>query len=121
MASAQNQSGTIGLFVEELKNVRISIFRSDVTRSLMLLIGGSLAMYFFGLRKIKAPVFLSVLFLLVIIDLWSVDKRFLNNEKDRGRYLQWEDKEANQIAFQPQAADMAILQREIQENPGLTA
>jgi hypothetical protein len=57
-------------------------------------------------------VLLAGLGLLVLVDLWVVDKRYLHNDKDRGRYLMWEDAATAALPFTPNAADMAILESE---------
>src|SRR5690606_38347540 len=60
-----------------------------------------------GRRTMGAKVLVAGLGLLILIDLWSVDKRYLNNESVRGRYVQWEDKGG--LPHKPNAADLAIL------------
>ena len=98
--------------VEQLKLARQHIFTSDAWRSFAFVLAGSVLLFLFGRRKIGKPVLLGVLGVLVLLDLWTVDKRYVNNEKDRGRYLAWEEVNANKFPFQANAADKAIMEAE---------
>ncbi|MCB0790365.1 MAG: hypothetical protein H6595_01255 [Flavobacteriales bacterium] len=99
-------------FVQALKEVRASILSADALRSLLFVVAGGALVFLFGRRKIRKPVLLLGLSALVLLDLWSVDKRYVNNTKDRGRYVQWESDADAAIPFKPGAADMAILDGE---------
>lgn len=67
-------------YMDNLEKARISIFRSDALRSLVfiLLAGGLLFLYMAG--KIKQNVFLAVLSVFFVADLWPVASRFLNTK-----------------------------------------
>ena len=99
-------------YVDGLKALRLGIFTSDVWRSIGFLVVGAALVFTYGKRIIGGPVLLSGLGLLILADLWSVDKRYLNNEKRDGRYVSWEDDAQSKLPFKPQPADLAILQRE---------
>ncbi len=112
------QSGAAILdYANALKAERMSLFRADVFRSLALVLIGVGLVWLYAKRKLKASVLIGVLALLILVDLWSVDKRYLNNEKDRGRYTQWELAEDAKSAFSASKADLAILQDESDANP----
>lgn len=65
--------------IEALESVRMSIFKSDAWRSVIIIaIGGGL-LYLFTKKRIKSNVFVILLILLCIGDMWSVNKRYLNN------------------------------------------
>ena len=49
---------------------------------------------------------------LVLLDQWTVDKRYMHNEKDKGRYVQWADLDDLNKPFTPTASDKAILEAE---------
>lgn len=117
-AAMGGKSGAAVLdYANALKAERLSLFRADVFRSLALVVIGAGLVWFYAKRKLKAPVFIGVLALLILIDLWPVDKRYLNNEKDKGRYAQWERAEDAKAAFSASKADLAILQAESEANP----
>ncbi|MDQ3102138.1 MAG: YfhO family protein, partial [Bacteroidota bacterium] len=97
----------ISSFVDSLKDVREGIFSSDAWRSLGFIVVAAIMIVLYGRGNVGGKVLVSSLGLLILIDLWSVDKRYLNNESVRGRYAQWEDKVG--IPHKANAADLAIL------------
>ncbi|MCB9170935.1 MAG: hypothetical protein H6594_11345 [Flavobacteriales bacterium] len=99
-------------FVQALKDVRASILTADALRSMFFIAAAGALVFLFGRRRIKATPFLLGLSVLVLIDLWTVDKRMVNNEKERGHYVQWETDADVAVPFKPNAADMAILNNE---------
>ena len=99
-------------YVDGLKALRLGIFTGDVWRGIGFLIAGAGLVFAFGRRIISGPVLLTGLGVVILADLWTVDKRYLNNEKRDGRYLSWEDDVQSRLPFKPQPADLAILQRE---------
>lgn len=102
----------VSAFVEDIKAYRMGVFTTDVWRSLAFVVAGGALLFLFGRRKLSSTVLVLGLGGLVLADLWTVDKRYVNNEKDRGRYLSWEDERTNLLPFKPSAADMAILEAE---------
>lgn len=109
----------VSAFVENIKSYRADVASADAWRSFGFVLAGGLLLFLFGRGKLSRNVLLPALGLLVLVDLWGVDKRYVNNEKDRGRYLAWEDARAINLPFKPTAADMAILEAEW--NPGAEA
>ncbi len=107
-------NGAAGLMsaVDALKEWRAGVVRSDAWRGLLFVAVAAAVLFAFGRRVIDRSVLIVALGLLLLIDQWGVAKRFVNNEKDRGRYLQWEEDAANKNPFKPTPADMAILQAE---------
>jgi hypothetical protein len=72
-------------------------------RSLIFVFLCAAVLYAYYLKKINHKIFITTLTLLIIIDLWAVDKRYLNNDDFvPGR-------EAT-VPFQPLEADKVILQ-----------
>ena len=99
-------------YVDGLKAIRLGIFTGDVWRSVGFLVVGAGLVFAFGRRAVGKVVLLAGLGALIVVDLWTVDKRYLNNEKREGRYVSWEDDAQSKLPYKPQAADLAILQRE---------
>ena len=117
-AALSGDTGAVILdYANALKAERISLFRADTFRSLVIVLIGIALLWGFAKRKLNPGIFIGALALVVLIDLWSVDKRYLNNEKDRGRYVQWEPKEEAKAAYSATAADLAILEKETSQNP----
>lgn len=110
--TAGGDAGALVNAVEGLKHLREDVVSGDAWRGAIFLLIAAGTLFAFGRRKLQAVPLTAALAVLVLIDLWTVDKRYLNNEKDRGRYRQWEDVAQNQLPFGAQAVDMAILQAE---------
>lgn len=106
-------------FFNELEQVRIAIFKSDVFRSIGFIVVAAIAILALINRKLKATYFIMTIGVMILVDMWSVDKRYLNNEKIKGQYASWEKNESSKYAYKPTAADQGILRYELQENPSL--
>ncbi|MCR5645161.1 MAG: YfhO family protein [Bacteroidales bacterium] len=80
---AQMASGKDGAayqaFATQLEDVRVAIFRKDALRSLAFIILAAIPILLFGKGKLKAAPAFIILGALVIIDLYPIDKRYLNN------------------------------------------
>ncbi|MDR2466066.1 MAG: YfhO family protein [Prevotellaceae bacterium] len=63
-----------------LETTRISVFRADAWRSLIIIgIGAGLVLLFVRLRM-KPTLFIAAVTILILADLWNADKRYLNGE-----------------------------------------
>ncbi|SFQ32066.1 YfhO family protein [Hymenobacter arizonensis] len=90
-----------------LRADRADLLRGDVWRGL-LFIGAALAVLYFYLKgRLEAVPAAAIMVLLVLVDLWGVDKRYLGTDKFQ--------RETIAEAFQPSPADQMILQ-----DPGLS-
>ena len=97
-------------FAKSIEAVRIGIFRNDILRSLAFIIGGAGLIKLFALGKINKTVFLGVLAILVLADMFAIDKRYLNNEKSGRNYKMWESRQTSKNPFIATKADNIILQ-----------
>ena len=100
------------VYIDGLKAMRLGIFTGDVWRGIGFLLVGAALVFAFGRRLIGKSLLLIGLAAVILVDLWTVDKRYLNNGKRDGRYVSWEDDAQSKLPFKPQPADLAILQRE---------
>lgn len=99
------------LFFEEVEDIRMGITTSDAWRSLLLILLSGGAIWLFTKDVLKKNILLIALAALVVFDMWGVNKRYLNNQKnERGKYLQWESKNESRNPFQASPADNKILQ-----------
>jgi len=89
--------------LEPLKQDRQSILRMDSLRSLALIIGAAAVLWAWNLNKLKTLYAGIILSVLIIVDLWTVDQRYINKE-DFSKSSQVEK------PFTPSAADQQILQ-----------
>ena len=99
-----------------LETVRINIFKADVMRSIAFFIAAFIVLMLYRSKTIKNDLVVIILGLLMIIDLWGVDKRYVNNDKSRGKYVSWEKKDKSNLAYLPSKADLNILNRELMFN-----
>jgi hypothetical protein len=68
-------------YISGLESVRINIFKADAIRSFAyILLSALLLMAFTYTQKIKKEYFVIGLIVLVLFDMWTIDKRYLNNE-----------------------------------------
>jgi hypothetical protein len=111
-ADSPEMADRISLFVDSLKEVRIGIFTADVWRSFAFVLGIGILLFLFGRKVVGRTVLLVGLGALVLLDQWTVDKRYMHNEKDKGRYVQWADLDDLNKPFTPTASDKAILEAE---------
>ncbi|MBW8049401.1 MAG: YfhO family protein [Cytophagales bacterium] len=95
--------------VDAIRVDRESLLRSDAFRSFFLIALTAVVLYFTVLKKISYKVAVGIIGILILYDLWGVDKRYLNNEKERGKYIQWQSN-AVEKHFTPTVADNIILQ-----------
>lgn len=97
----QNNAMATQLF-EAFKEDRINIFRTDIIRSIIFIGLAIAALWLFIKNKIEAKYLYSALILLVLIDMWGVAKRYLNDQE-------FQPKRKALSSFEPTAADVEIL------------
>ncbi len=66
--------------MENLREMRRAVFTADSWRSFFIILIGALCLLLFKARKLKAGYMVGALAVLCLIDLWQVDKRYLNND-----------------------------------------
>ncbi len=64
---------------DELVNIRIDIFTSDALRSFIFIILGAAVIFVYSLKKINKTILLVVMSLLMLTDIVSVDRRYIND------------------------------------------
>ncbi len=81
---AQLSSGKDGTvyqsFAEELQAVRVAIFRKDAIRSFLFILLASLPIFLYIKGKLKATPAFAILGVLILFDMYPIDKRYLNND-----------------------------------------
>ncbi|BDD10588.1 membrane protein [Fulvitalea axinellae] len=95
--------GTLDSVSEALKADRLALFKGDAFRSLLFTLIAAGLIWAFVQEKIKKMWLGVALCVLVIADLWPVNKRYLNNESFA------EKKELKKFNFKKTAADIKIL------------
>ena len=89
-------------FATQLEDVRVAIFRKDALRSLLFILLSAVPIFLFGKGKLKAAPAFAILAALVLVDMFPIDKRYLNNDKfiSKSQYSK---------PFTASVADKAIL------------
>ena len=89
-------------FATQLENVRIAIFRKDTLRSLLFIVLAAVPIFLYGKGKLKAAPAFAILAVLVLVDMYPIDRRYLNNDN----YI---SKRQFDKPFTASTADQAIL------------
>ncbi len=88
--------------IDAIRADRESMMRSDALRSLVFILLAAGMLYMYIKNKVSATVAIAGVGILVLVDLWTVDKRYLNGSDFQRQVV------ANY--FQPTEADKLILQ-----------
>lgn len=70
----------IAPLIANLREVRIAIFTADCWRSFFIVVIGTVLLLLYVKGKMKAAYMAAGMIILCLIDLWQVDKRYLNND-----------------------------------------
>ena len=63
-----------------LRSIRESIFTADCWRSFWIIVIGTLLLFLYKFKKMKAEYMVGAIAILCLIDMWQVNKRYLNDE-----------------------------------------
>ena len=88
-----------------LEEVRMSLFTSDALRSFFFILIGVNLILAYGIGKLKQTALIAALAVLCLVDMWSVNKRYLYDE-------QFVEKQVQTQGFQPTETDKMILEDE---------
>ena len=91
--------------IEALQSDRASLLRSDAFRSLVFIGLTFISLWFFMKNKIKNHFVILIVGVLVLFDMWTINKRYLNDDH-------FVRKSKVQVPYQPTQADNFILQDE---------
>ena len=91
-----------GIVSDGLVADRAGLARTDALRSLVFILIGFAAIWYLLKAKIKTEVAVIIIGLAILVDMWGVDRRYLNNSK-------FYDKDQLAQSFQPSTADQQIL------------
>lgn len=89
-------------FASQLENVRVAIFRKDAIRSILFILLAAVPLFLYGKSKLKATPTFIILTVLVVADLYTIDRRYLNNDN-------FVPKKQFDKPFTASVADQAIL------------
>ena len=99
-------------FATQLENVRIAIFRKDTLRSLLFIILAAIPLFLYGNGKLKGQIAFPIIAALVVIDLFAIDKRYLDNDDFIPKKLQekpFTETNADKYILKDEAPDFRVL------------
>ncbi|MBQ7420603.1 MAG: YfhO family protein, partial [Prevotella sp.] len=102
-ALSQIPTDQLNPLLANLTSLRQQIFTADCWRSVVIIVIGTLFLLLFKARKLKAEYMIAGLLVLCLVDMWQVDKRYLND----GMFVPKSERDAPQ---QMTATDEQILQ-----------
>lgn len=124
VSTGQQSAAMVDATIAQIRDYRISIFKESLFSSGKYVLFALVLILLFVYRKIKTNVFLLLIGAFVLIDLWSVDKRYLNNKENpagasraEGKYEGWEKINENIMPYLADAADKQILSNELKQHP----
>src|SRR5690606_24123738 len=91
------------LFIQEMQFIRANLLKTDAFRSLIFIALASGSLWFFSRNSLSVKYVLPGLAILILVDLWGIDKRYLNN----GHF---ESKRLVSQPFKATAADKMVLE-----------
>ena len=110
MSDAQLKAN--GFPIEEIRADRAGLLRSDAFRSFVFVLLTAGALWMFIGRKLKKEYCYAVLIALFLIDMWTVNKRYLNNDN-------FITEKKAVVPYPATPADIQILSNEMQVNPDI--
>ena len=96
-------NNTLQTILANIATMRAALVTSDAWRTVVIIIIGLVLLYAFKLGKLKADYMVIAITILCFVDMWQVDKRYLNDEM----FVPKSEREQPQ---QKTATDNAILQ-----------
>lgn len=108
MIPAEELSGILA----NLTNMRASLVSADALRSFFIIAGGCILLWFYAIGKLrKVPAILGII-ILCIVDMWSINKRYLHDDQFIPRSIQTETfnkTQADEIILQDTTLDYRVI------------
>lgn len=102
-AGGQYDPAQIDMYVSNLEAARIYIFKADAIRSFLFILAGAALLWLYSSKKIKKPLLIAGVVIIILVDMIVVDKRYLNNDN-------FERKSKVENPYQLTQADQLILE-----------
>lgn len=99
-------------FISSIENMRRSIFTADCWRSFFIIAAGMALILLFKYRKIKAEWMIGAMIVLCIGDMWTINKRYLNDSmfvEKSVRDLPHEKSQADEMILQDESPDYRVF------------
>ena len=69
----------VGAFLENISKVRMAVFTADCWRTVLVIMLGTAVLLLYRYRKLRAEWTVGLLIVLCLVDMWQVNKRYLND------------------------------------------
>ena len=95
-----------------LEEVRMSLFTSDAWRSFFIVLLGAGLVWAYGMGKLKQVPLVAALAVLCLVDMWSVNKRYLYDEQFVEKQVQtqgFRQTETDKMILEDEALDYRVL------------
>ena len=99
-------------WLANLEVVRMSLFTSDAWRSFFIVLLGAGLVWAYGMGKLKQIPLLAALAVLCLVDMWSVNKRYLYDEQFVEEQVQtqgFRQTETDKMILEDEALDYRVL------------
>ena len=93
--------GTARTILANISDMRAAMVSSDAWRSVIIILIGFALLFAYKLKKLRADYMIAALLVLYLVDMWQVDKRYLNDEM-------FVPKSERDMPQQPTATDIEI-------------
>ena len=93
--------GTAQTILANISDMRAAMVSSDAWRSVIIILIGFALLFAYKLKKLRADYMIAALLVLCLVDMWQVDKRYLNDEM-------FVPKSERDMPQQPTATDIEI-------------
>ncbi len=80
MLKQSNDPAQIDAFIKSLQDVRVAVFRADAIRSFLFIGAAAGLIWFYANKMVNKSIFLLTLGVMVVADLFPVNKRYVNND-----------------------------------------
>lgn len=66
--------------LDSISKARIEVFKSDCMRSAWIIVIGTVLLFLYKVKKLKAPYMVGAILVLCLVDMWQINKRYLYDE-----------------------------------------
>ena len=94
-------ANTAGTILSNISTMRAAMVSADAWRSVVIILIGFALLFVYKMKKLRADYMVAALLVLCLVDMWQVDKRYLNDEM-------FVPKSERDMPQQPTAADTEI-------------
>lgn len=66
--------------LDSISKARVEVFKSDCMRSAWIIVIGTVILFLYKAKKLKAPYMVGAILVLCLVDMWQINKRYLYDE-----------------------------------------